>query len=367
MKNPFKFGSVVEGKYFTNRVEEINKVKSILNSKNHLVLISPRRYGKTSLIKKVVKPINRPLIMIDLQVITGQADLASQLLRRVYSIYPWQKLKGLIKNFRISPTINIDPVTNSIDVSYRLHSVSNEKTAIEDVLNLIDKLGKSKNKPIVVFDEFQEITSIGTNTDKILRSVMQHHQNVNYVFLGSRESMIREIFEKKKSPFYHFAILFPLEKIEPQEFRKFLHSKFRSVSDEYSKISDAILSITKSHPYFTQQLSFKTWELLFLNNNVIEPVAKSVDELIKIHDIDYERLWNTLITTDKKVLIGMSLSNLAPLSNQFAVEFNTGATSTIYSSVKRLSNNGFIVKSDTGYEIDDPFFKRWIIIKRMGN
>jgi hypothetical protein len=110
-KNPFKFGSIVDEPYFTNRVEEIRKVNAALKSANHLIIISPRRYGKTNLILQVLKNANRPYILLDLQLITTPQDFASQLLKRIYRVYPFQKIKDLIKNFRIPPQITLNPAT----------------------------------------------------------------------------------------------------------------------------------------------------------------------------------------------------------------------------------------------------------------
>ena len=105
MNNPFKFGTIVEEPYFTNRVREIAEVKSVLKSGNHPIIISPRRYGKTSLMNKVFKSINRPYAMLDLQLITSVEDFAARLLKRLYRIYPSQKMKDTVKNFRILPVI----------------------------------------------------------------------------------------------------------------------------------------------------------------------------------------------------------------------------------------------------------------------
>lgn len=99
--NPFKFGSVVQEPYFTDRVIEQADIKMVLSSANHLIIISPRRYGKTSLIKKVVSSLERPLIFLDLQLITDLNDFASQILKRVYRVYPFERLKGFLKNFRV--------------------------------------------------------------------------------------------------------------------------------------------------------------------------------------------------------------------------------------------------------------------------
>ncbi len=364
MKNPFKFGTIVEEPYFTNRVKELMTVNSILKSENHLIIISPRRYGKTSLINKVVKGTGRPFIILDFQLITGEEDFAAQLLKRIYRVYPAQKIKDFIKNFRIVPTITLNPVSNEIDVSYK--TTASVHTAIEDVLNLLESLSTISKKLVVIFDEFQEIKRIGKDADKVLRSIMQHHKKINYVFLGSQESLIREIFEKKKSPFYHFGFMLPIDKIPGDEFMKYLKNNFKKIVGEYESISESILEITKCHPYYTQQLAFTVWELLRREDVSNNPVETAVSELIKQHDIDYERLWNTLNSTDMKILIGLSISDSPPLSNEFSKQFNLGATSTTFSSLKRLMVNGFIVRTINGYEIDDPYFKEWIKLRRGG-
>ena len=106
MNNPFKFGSVVDDPFFTNRTEELAKIKDILNSGNHLIMISPRRFGKTSLIKKAVKASNRDLLFLDLQLINSIEDFAAQYLRRIYRIFPSERIKQFIRNFRIIPTLS---------------------------------------------------------------------------------------------------------------------------------------------------------------------------------------------------------------------------------------------------------------------
>ncbi len=362
-KNPFKFGSIVEEPYFINRTEEIQKVKSVLNSENHLIVISPRRYGKTSLINKVVKELKRSFILLDLQLITSTEDFAAQLLKRAYRIFTLEKIKQLIKNFRIIPSVSINPVTGEMDISFK-PSASSSTSAIEDVLNLIEKLSSPNKKIIIVFDEFQEVKRIDKELDRHLRAFMQHHKNVNYVFLGSQESLIRDIFEKKKSPFYHFGFLFPLSKIPADEFHSYLSTRFQKITIEHETISESIIRFTGSHPYYTQQLAFAVWEVMSKNSDASSAIESAINELILYHDADYERLWNTLNRTDMKILIGMSFTESSPLSENFFRQYHIGAASTAFSSIKRLLQSGFLVKSESGYELDDPFFKKWIRVKR---
>jgi hypothetical protein len=362
-ENPFRFGTVVDGIYFTDREDEQLEIGSYLKSENHLIIISPRRFGKTSLIKKILTGSNRRFIYLDMQLVLSEEDFAAQLLKRIYRIYPVQKLKNYIKLFRLIPSVIMNPVTGEVEVSFS--PGSRDLAPLEDVLNLTENLGKPDDKMIVVLDEFQDIFRINTGLDRMLRSVIQVHKNINYVFMGSSESMIREIFEKKDSPFYRFGILYPLGKIQEVKFRLFLEYNFTGVAVDPRTVSGDILKITGSHPYYTQQLAFMVWELLNRNGQAQEVVAElAADEIVRSHDNDFELLWNTLNRTDMMLLAGMSESNISPLSDEFRKQFGTGASSTVFSTLQRLIKKGMVIRDETGYFIDDPFFRRWIKMRR---
>ncbi len=360
--NPFKFGSIVDEPYFTNREIELQQIKSLLLSQNHLILISPRRYGKTSLMLKVVKTLDRLYIFLDLQLITDVGDFAAQLLKRIYRIYPFERLKQLLKNFHIVPTLNINPMNNEVDISFR--PVESALPIIEDVFNLIEKLGSNNKRPIIILDEFQDINRIERELDRKLRAIIQHHKNINYVFMGSMESMMHDIFEKKKSPFYHFGQLLTLKKIPYNDFYNYLFKGFAGRCTHEEIISKEILKLTNSHPYYTQQLAFTIWENYDDGFTPEEKICNAINSLIQIHDIDYERLWQIQNQTDKKVLIALSRHEENILTENFNRKYGITATSTVFSSLKRLMKQGYVIKSNSNYELDDPFFAEWINRKR---
>ena len=217
---------------------------------------------------------------------------------------------------------------------------------------------------VVVLDEFQEIFRIDKRLDRVLRSIMQNHQHINYIFSGSSESMIREIFENKKSAFYHFAYLMPLKRIREEEFSQFLIESFGKKRGQSKSISNEILLETSAHPYYTQQLAFIVWEILSRSGYSSDIIQKAVNEILQNHDHDYERLWHGFNRTDMKVLIGLSDSDLEPLSNAFSMKYEAGPESTVYSSLQRLSRKGIVVKQVKSYTIDDPFFRKWIVLRR---
>lgn len=362
MNNPFKFGSVVDDPFFTDRTDELAKIQAIISSNNHLIMISPRRFGKTSLIRKAVKNNKHNLLFLDLQLINSIEDFAAQYLRRIYRIFPSERIKEFIRNFRIIPTLTLNPVSNEMEVSFQSRQA--DLPLLEDALNLLEQLSDPDQRTIVVFDEFQDLIRLGDGIDRKLRSIMQLHKNINYILLGSQESMMREIFEKKKSPFYHFGLLFPLQKINKKDFTTFISNGLNNFYDKPDFIAEEIFNFTDGHPYYTQQLAYTTWNVLNQDKEALRPVEQAILETVQIHDFDYERLWATVNNTDKKTLTNLAQRNnnrnVSPLSKNA----NIGPASTVFSSLKRLMLNGNVIKTVKGYEIDDPFFKQWIIDHR---
>lgn len=352
MKNPFKFGVLVDNEFFTDRNEELKEVLRTLDSENHLILISPRRFGKSSLVAKAVKASGRPYISLNMQNMLSVDDFASKLLRELFRQYPMERIRHLMSHFRFVPTVSTNPVTNSVDVSFQ--PVLNSMVLLEDAMALIEKVSTEDKRLIVVFDEFQEILNIRQGLDKQLRSIMQEHEHLNYVLLGSQESMMTEIFERKKSPFYHFGKLMHLNKIPYDDFKEYVSSRLPLKEQEkLNDIVEEILTFTGLHPYYTQQLSAQVWDMMSYEAMVDGVVAEAISNIVRTHDLDFERLWLNFNRTDRSIMMNLS-KGINPLQNRQV------ATSTSFSGIKRLMKNGYVIRV-TDYEIEDPFFKEWII------
>ena len=255
MANKFAYGTLVQGEYFTDRINELAKIKQFLNSENHLILISPRRYGKSSLVKKCVEELGRPYIWLDMQYAISTASFTTQLLKATLAQYPMERLKYELRRFRILPTATFNPVTNDYQFSFQT-SEATDNTMLEDVMEMLQRLSTPKEKLIVVLDEFQEVRNIDKHLDKQLRSIMQLQKGLNYIFLGSQEGMMLEIFERKNSPFYHFGGLMRLNKIPYDEFYKFVIDRLPETPNKET-VTREILSFSSCHPYYTQQLAFE--------------------------------------------------------------------------------------------------------------
>ena len=353
MENPFKFGTVVDGDYFTDRTQELVYVKQVLDSRNHLVLISPRRFGKTSLVLKAAKETARPVLFLNFETVTDTRDLAAALLKRLFKLYPMERLRHLMRSFRFVPTISMSAVGDSVDVSFMPRI--DENVVLEDAFALMEKVSDER-RLIVVFDEFQEVNAIESKLDRTLRAILQMQHNINYVLLGSQEGMMREIFEHKHSPFYHFGTVMTIGRIPAADFADFIETRLDSFGGvDVRTIAENIIRFTSCHPYYTQKLAFHVWNLLNQGERTGNVVENAVRLSNIIHDIDYERLWQSFNKTDKKILKWMAHNASSPLTS---VETGMPA-STVFSALKRMMRSGFIVKGER-YGIEDPFFARWI-------
>lgn len=352
MENPFKFGTIVEEDYFTDRVDEVTYITQFVNSANHLILISPRRFGKSSVVAKAVKQTGRKSITINLQQTTSVADLSAKLLREFFKIYPMERVRHLITHFRFIPTVSTNPVTGAIEVAFQ--PGVDAAVLLEDVMTLIEKAHSEKNRMIVVLDEFQEIRELAPKLDRQLRSIMQQQKHINYILLGSQESMMTDIFENKKSPFYHFGEMMRLGKLPYDDFHRYLEERLKDLFPESnSQLASRILEYTSCHPYYSQQLAAYIWQIGILQQHVEDVFQAAVDHIVTTHGLDYERLWMNFNRTNKWILQQLA-------SNK---SFQTGdyRTSTIYSALKRMLKEGYVIYSDR-YEIEDPFFRKWIAV-----
>ena len=355
MENPFKFGTIVDSEYFTDRVEEVAYICQFIQSANHLILISPRRFGKSSVVAKAIKQSGRKSITLNLQQVTSTVDLSAKMLREFLKLHPLERVRHLITHFRIIPTISTNALTGTMDVSFR--PGVDASLLLEDVMALIENTHSENNRIIVVMDEFQEILGLEPHLDKKLRSIMQNQKHINYILLGSQESMMTEIFERKKSPFYHFGQLMRLGKLPREDFHRYLSERLKSCYPEkYDELADGILDYTQCHPYYSQQLAANVWQVGMLQPKTKDAIGEAISQITTTHELDYERMWMNFNRTNKWILQRIAAND--------TLQTGEHRTSTIYSALKRLQKMGYVIYSNR-YEIEDPFFKEWILREMM--
>ena len=287
---------------------------------------------------------------MNVQAAACASDLARLLLNRFLEVHPWERIKDGLKRFRASPTFTYNPSTDKMEALFR--SSEDGSLLLEDVLNLMNEKSDPGNRLIVILEEFQDIADYAPGTDKLLRAVMQMHENVNYVFLGSGESKMRALFEDIRSPFFRFGALMHLGRIPYDDFCRFLSERLAplcgSRSEEFAR---QILDLSKCQPFYTQQLAAGFWDL-YERIGKKAAVQSAAEAIIRSVSPGYAFLWTKLSMPRRIALQYMARGDKLQDIDAFPM-------STVYSAVGRMKKDGLIVREED-YEFEDPFFGLWI-------
>ncbi|HEC86270.1 MAG TPA: ATP-binding protein [Thermoplasmatales archaeon] len=362
MNNPFIFGKAVTGREFIDRKEEINELKSSLLSGQNVLLFSPRKMGKTSLIMETFRKIDDAIcIYIDLWQTTSQYALAREIINRVVekTYNSVEKLamdmNHLLKSLK--PKVSID-TSGTISVEFSRDEV---KRALNEAIDFPERVARKKNKRIIIaFDEFQEIEHLdGLEIEKTFRSTIQHHKMVSYIFAGSKQSLIKTIFGKKERPFYRFAKQIRLFPIDKQIMAKFIVSRFNNTGKKISKdASEWIAEISRGIPYNAQYLCHEVWYMADreIDTNFVKEVFYK--KIIPSLDDSFQVMWGSIGSHEqRKLLIGLANEKEPKIYSQSFIEkYDLKTPSHVRKALKSLEENGIIEEN----RIQDPFFEEWI-------
>lgn len=372
MKNPFYYGTTVSGKSFTNRKREIKDILADTKSGQNLFIYSPRRYGKTSLIKVVLGKLKKErfaTIYLDFYQIYSKErfiDLYSKAIANVTT----SKIEKIIDFFKknvknVIPSITIDENGKpklQLEYSNRKSTISN---LLEDVYQLPQRLAVEKKKQVVVvFDEFQEISNLGGEQfEKELRANIQHHEKISYVFMGSKTHILLNMFNDKNRAFYKIGKMFYLSKLPKIDLVSFILKHFTEGSYNINTdTAEEICNITKNHPYYTQMLCHEIWEICSDNKEVGErDLNIASDRIIKNQSELYLRIWDNLSIYQKELLIALINSGGESIFSEVYREKNRlPGASTVNKCISALMEKGIVEKNKDIYEVPDMFLAKWL-------
>lgn len=374
MKNPFIFGDVVKGEYFTDREEEIKELTLDLLSGQNILLFSPRRYGKTSLILKVLESLKKEDVIpvyVDLFRITSVhtfVKVYTAAITKATATRLEEAVQFLKTNFpAIVPKV-IVKTSEPTEFEFDFEAAKKDMDKVlDDLYDLPQKIAtKRKRQLVVVFDEFQEITALKLPVERSLRARIQHHDKVAYCFMGSKRHLLDQLFLDKNKPLYRLAKSVPLGKIPLEKFKAFVRSRFKSV-DMFIKedLIEQILNITACHPYYTQQLCHEIFNICFTKKGVSTITPKDIeiakDKCISAQSYAYSTIWDGLAGKQKDLTLALALNPEANIySQEFLTKHELGAPATVQTAVKALEKKGLLDRQNGGYSISDIFFVEWV-------
>ena len=376
MDNPFRYGSAVSAPYFVGRRQEMAELEIDMRSGQNVVIISPRRYGKTSLVLAVAERLRAQGVSVaylDLMPCSSKELLADKLATALYgelvgfadrTLHKVQELFGRVS---LRPMITIGPDgTPSVELGAGERSRDVDATLMR-LLELPQKVADERvKKLVVVLDEFQEAPAIDPHLPALIRSVWQMQQNVSHVFLGSKRHMMQRLFTDQNEPMYRMAKPVILDPISADTFAGYIRDRFASTGQQ---ITDAavsrILEITDCHPHDTQELASFAWGLAVAEQTVATPelVDRALDRVLKAENARYTEIWSRLTPHQRLVLGALVASGGASAiySESYRRQYRLGATSSVSRSLGALLKNDLMEEISPGeYKVPDTYLRAWL-------
>ncbi len=367
--NPFKYGQVVSGKEFCKRPELQKNLKNFLEACQNVVLLGERRVGKTSLIYETVRNLDsRTMLYVDLMEIKTTDDLCNRIISAVVSM---KRKDGILERVvrslaQFRPVIALDPISGQPSISFD-KSQEFSPDSIDSLLDLICELN-DKKPLVVVFDEFQDIENISDTLEIVakMRSKIQFHSNLPYIFAGSIRNRMSDLFVNPDSAFFKSAAVMHVGPIPSQSFSAFLLKKFKR-GDRRVTNSDLvqIMKIADNVPGDIQALCQCLWDSSNSGSSLNSNSIQSALELVYTRESKgYETILTMLTSTQLKCLTGLARVNgKKPMSIAFMRLSGIKSPASVQSAIKKLIKLRIIYHYEQKYKFVNPFFKSWLIWK----
>ena len=371
MYNTFGISGYLGPEYFCDREKETNTLIANINNHSHTAFFALRRLGKTALIQHVFyhlsKQRNRKCIYLDIYATQNLKDLTNLLANSIYRVFP--EKKGIGKKFwelikLLRPVLSIDAISGEPSLSLDISQPKQYEKTIPQLLNFLDQ---QPIKTAIAIDEFQQIlTYPEKNVEAILRSSMQQLKNVTFIFCGSNQAMMQEIFNSTKRPFYASCNSINLQKIDADIYKRFIRSTFTKYKYKIENTEiETILDYTNLHTYYTQSLCHE----LFANQqkNIQATTIQQVTyKILAEKEGTYFQYRNLLTATQWQLLKAIAIEEkvIQPYAKQFINYHNLGSSAIVKRSLESLLDKEMIYKNSSikepYYAVYDKFLMRWL-------
>ena len=363
--NPFYYGGTVKEKHFCNRIYEIKELSQDIDAGLNVLIYAPRRFGKTSFLLKTLEKLEKDgdikYIFLDIFHISTIDEFINLYFNAIAKSLekPTDKVIKFFKsiiNIRPNINVNFDSMGNP-SFSLAMNGENRIQT-LEDVLNIPLNLTQAK-KIVIVFDEFQQITTLYIETK--LRSIIQlHSDKISYIFMGSKKSILHNMFLDKNRPFYKSVKHFKIKEIQQDVWDSFITSNFTKTNKNIdTKYINSIIDITKGFPYYTQQFAYELWTKT--SDTVDDDIFKDTLKTIIEREEDLFGVeWDNLTLNQQKALKIIIKKNGQNLyDEEYLVQYKLKVGS-FQTALKGLVQKDIVDKVKNIYYLQDPLFEYWL-------
>lgn len=370
MEVPFQYGRLAEAESFIDRVEDRKELKNFLSHGINTILVSPRRWGKSSLVKEAMRELaeedkNVRVCFLDAYKIHTEEDFynkfASAIIQGVSSALEqkWGDFLRFINRLMPSITIASDPV-NSIEVDLKINPL---KESPEAILALPEKIAIEKGiRVIVCIDEFQQLANIPhwKELESMLRSEWQQQHHTTYCLYGSKMHMMKKIFNNSSSPFYKFGQMMQLKRITKEHWLPYIINSFKATGkciteEQVEKLCERV----KYNSWYVQQYSFFVWSH---TDDVVsdEDLDRQLDMVIDTNEETFQNELDELVSSQIALLKAIAAGETHFNAKDVVEKYRLGQPQTITRNKKTLVEKDLVEKNRDAYNFVDPLFELWI-------
>jgi len=363
---PFEYGEVVYRSQFINRDADRQRLASNLKGGLNTMLISPRRWGKSSLVRQVAMDCqsdNIRFCFIDLFHIQDEQEfyqvLASAVVQCTASKMDelFENAKSFLKKLR--PKISYSTAHMHIELEFDKKDI---QINYREILDLPERIAQEKGYRIVLcVDEFQNLARFTDPTlfQQRLRASWQHHKHVSYCLYGSKRHMMMDIFQNKSMPFYKFGDVIYLDKIHTEHWITFIQRQFKSTGKTISaELAQAIAENVKNHSYYVQQLAHLVW-IRTIDEVTPEHLEDAIKDLLNQNSLLYGKEMDDLSRSQVHFLKALAVGEEELHSGHVIAKYDLGSSSNVSRVKEALIKKEIIDKFSGEIVFLDPAFELW--------
>jgi hypothetical protein len=371
--NPFTFGALALDDAFVDREIELAELVTDLRSGQDVVVLAPRRYGKSSLVLRAMQQATGEDVLVaycDLMRTPTKERFAAALAKTIFDDLASplgqlaERAASLFRGLRVRPTIELD-----VDGGLRFaFAPARERWEIDDTIERLLELpgriaAERGRRTALVLDEFQEVVRLDESFPNLMRSVFQTQPEVAHVYLGSRRHVLEGIFNDRNEPFWRSARHVELGRLPHAAVGPYLRDRFRATDrDVDDEAVERLLEITDGHPYATQELAFFTWGHVPTGFAAhAADVEAGLGDTLRAEHNNLARVWEEATRNERLVLLALREGPVSLYAEETRLAAGLPTPTFVQRAVRSLARDDLVEKAPDGrYQLAEPFLREWL-------
>jgi hypothetical protein len=362
--NPFIYSHPIAPDDIIDRDEETKRLLASAVGGHYVRLYAPRKYGKTSLLRRVLRDAEREEgmipVLVDLYGVLSIADVAIRF-ERAYARQLKGKLRARIEEFLQSTGLGLSLGALGVSAKLQLEPRTDPLPALHALLDLPLRLEEGGGfRALIVLDEFQDITKV-KEMDALLRSHIQFQGDVaSFVFAGSEPGLMRELFEDKERPLYGQAVPMRLERLADGDIADYIVGRFREGGRSVGEALNPLVAAAHGHPQRAMLLAYRLWEEIDPHGSgILDDWAQAHATALRELQPEFDANWRRLSTNGQKALKAVVVGEGSPFQKRVLEQLDL-PKSTARAALGSLLANATVEQQGDAYVVVDPLFAEWI-------